>query len=940
MSGTPNPSLQIRELNGNLIVSTNSGEGTLLGIGCASAGPRNVPVPASQLSTVNGFGVGPLVSSIGAHIDNTSRRAYIFQVDYDTAGTFGAVVKHPFTSPQSPSVLSLSAASFSGRANGMALPFGSGALNISTGFLEPPSPLPLTIVTAGGSAAQVITIRYYDDAGVAQTAVVNAPVPGTYTTGTTVRLASIINYSTDVDPAAATTLTYAYACPQERLDHIRWQCTKGGQVSTASAQRPQLRYSFDDGVTYSASYPLPTTGILDLYTYPGGFKPWHTGVRATFSQGAVYSDFYGAARLAGATVDGDIIWTKQASAAVQVVQVVNTTPTAFGIVVSSPTVTITAETTGGTAASYASFGLRLAGVTFATTTVGTGGNAITIAFVADGTGAGSKSVVGNAITIHYEDTVTTVTQVKALFPAATTFGSVTATGGTGANVITAPGDTHTATNLAGGLDAAVQTTGADAIAAVLANANAAALVAGEIVGTGLGKIAAGTTATMANGGVRWTGLKPGVRVRQLVAGNSTAESVSVSGLDVTFYESTDSDGAQTSTANTLLATLAASATASALVSGVADGTGAGLAGTWNNFVELLMDIEQGDEWTSYTTPPKFSSAQLDAALSLIQSRFIKTLGNLEFVHLVQDDLDNLSFQNFSNWVNTVKTNKKIPVWGGSHALYRISQTTTDTAWATVAVAALPSPRANSGTISLCAGEVDTAVTLYGCQLALCTATLFFARCMNVIISQSANQTQCPVLTADGTQFALTGTGLHSVAAGADEMQALWEGDDALLELHAQNVATGRTLAEYDGVFIRQTLDFVDDNAADYIFWERRRVMNRAFRGVDRSLAPLLNGNVLTDPKTGTLAESARQQIQARVTGDLNSGVLLNDQGVDHVSGFLFKVSATEKTAVTNTVVWSLTIVPLAKVITLSGTIGFAVTLTGTANVTGQVVGGQ
>ena len=548
MSGTPNPSLNIRELNGNLIVSTNVGEGTLLGIGVASAGPRNVPVPASQLSTVNGFGVGPLVSSIGAHIDNTNRRAYLFQVDYDTPGTFGAVVKQPFTSPQSPSVLSLSAASFSARTNGMALPFGSGALNISTGFLDPPSPLPLTIVTAGGSAAQVITIRYYDDAGVAQTAIIDAPTPDTYTIGSTVRVASIINYSTDVDPAAATTLTYAYAGPQERLDHIRFQCTAGGQVSTVGAQRPQIRYSFDDGVTYSASYPLPTTGILDLYTYPGGFTPWHTGVRATFSQGAVYSDFYGAARLAGATVDGDVVWTKQASSAVQVVQVVNTTPTAFGIVVSSPTVTITAETAGGTAASYAGFGSRLAGVTFAVGTVGTGGNAITIAFVADGTGAGSKSIVGNAITVHYEDGVTTVAQVKALFPAAVTFGSVTATGGTGANIMTAPGDTHAATNLAGGVDAAVQTTGADAVAAVLADANAAALVAGATVGTGLGLIAAGTTATMANGGVRWTGLKPGVRVRQLVAGNDTDETVSVSGLDVTFNLATDADGAQTSTA--------------------------------------------------------------------------------------------------------------------------------------------------------------------------------------------------------------------------------------------------------------------------------------------------------------------------------------------------------------------------------------------------------
>jgi hypothetical protein len=938
MSGTPNPSLNIRELNGNLIVSTNTGEGTLLGIGIASAGPRNVPVPASQLSTVNGFGVGPLVSSIGAHIDNTNRRAYLFQVDYDTAGTFGAVVKYPFTSPQSPSVLSLSAANFSARTDGLALPFGSGALNISAGFLDPPSPLPLTIVTAGGSAAQIITISYYDDAGVARTTTVNAPVPGTYTTGTTVRLSSIINYSTDVDPAAATTLTYAYAGPQERLDHIRLQCTKGGQVTTANAQRPEIRYSFDDGVTYSASYPLPITGVLDLYTYPGGFTPWHTGVRATFSQGTVYSDFHGAARLAGATVDGDVVWTKKSSAAVQVVQVTPTTPTAFGIVVASPTVTITALTTGGTAASYSSFTDALLGVVFATTTVGTGGNAITIATVSDGTD--QVTVVGNAVTIHYTDGVTTVTNVKAHFPVATTFGSVTATGGTGANILVAPTDTHGATNLAGGVNAAVQTTGADAVAAVLADANAAALVAGATVGTGLGLIAAGTTATMANGGVRWTGLKPGVRVRQLVAGNSTPESVSVSGLDVTLNLATDSDGAQTSTANSLLATLAASASASALVSGVADGTGAGLAGTWNDFVELLMNVEEGDEWTSYTTPPKFSSAQLSAALTLIQSNFIKTLGNVEFIHIVQDDLDNLSFQGFSNWVNTVKTNKKIPIWGGGHALYRVSQTTTDTAWAAAAVAALPSPRANGGTVSLCAGEVDTAVTLYGCQLALCTATLFFARCMNVIISQAANQTQCPVLTADGTQFALTGIGLHSVAAGADEIQALWEGDDALLELHAQNVATGRTLAEYDGVFIRQTLNFVDDNAADYIFWERRRVMNRAFRGVDRSLAPLLNGNVLTDPRSGTLAESARQQIQARVTGDLNSGVLLNDQGIDHVSAFLFKVSATEKTALTNNVVWSLTILPLAKVITLSGTIGFAVTLTGTANVTGLVVGGQ
>lgn len=109
-------------------------------------------------------------------------------------------------------------------------------------------------------------------------------------------------------------------------------------------------------------------------------------------------------------------------------------------------------------------------------------------------------------------------------------------------------------------------------------------------------------------------------------------------------------------------------------------------------------------------------------------------------------------------------------------------------------------------------------------------------------------------------------------------------------------------------------------------------MNRAYRRVTRSLIVFLNANLLTNPTTGTLAEIEAQQIEGAVTADLNSGGLLNDQNVNHVSAFKFQVSRVEQTAKTLTVVWALQIVPLAKVLTLSGDIGFALTITDTFSV--------
>lgn len=85
---------------------------------------------------------------------------------------------------------------------------------------------------------------------------------------------------------------------------------------------------------------------------------------------------------------------------------------------------------------------------------GTDGNAITITTVADGSGAGSFTRSGTALTFHYETAVTTVanfeTAVGALAGADDIIGVKTT--GTGATVLTAPGDTKGPVALAGGTD--------------------------------------------------------------------------------------------------------------------------------------------------------------------------------------------------------------------------------------------------------------------------------------------------------------------------------------------------------------------------------------------------------------------------------------------------------------------------------------------------------
>ncbi len=930
MSGTQNPSLNIREVNGSLRTNNDTGEGVVLKLGTGSAYLRGIPVRCGSLAAINLFGVGTAVSGSSPHIEFGQRSCYILQVNASTPGTFGAVAKSPISIPQSPSSLALSAATFSARTDGNPLPSGA-ALSVSSGFSSPPSPLKGSIVIGAGGVAHTATWVYFNEAGDPITDVIAISGVGTFSTTQYVKQS--ISYTTSVDPQGTTTLSFAYAGPLDRFDHIRIKTVAGGQISVSGATAPQIQWSADDGETYSSSLTVPSTGIVDLYTYAGGFTKWHTGIRCTFTQGTVATTLFGAYRAAGATADGDTIATFAASGATYEVEV-KTVPASLAFSNVAGAVKLTAETTGGVAASYASFGFRLAGVTFAVGTVGTGGNAITIAFVADGTGAGSKSIVGNAITIHYESGVTTVTQIKALFPAACTFGTVTATGGTGANVMAATDDTHGATNLANGANATVVTTGQAAVNFFNTDTSAGTLAARlyiqrlSIVGTGAGLLATAAATGAPNGGIAWTAKKPLVRVRHLVSGNSTVESILVTGgdginsrADVTIISATDANGAETSTPNSVIATLAANATAAAFVSGVAGGAGTGIIGSWD-YVTMIAAMVAGDEWTSYTTPPQMTLADLQTVWQTLRNQYQKTLANVELVHICQDNLDDTTAQSFASWIQGIKQDKKLPLWGAIQGLYKLPSYATDTAWSNAFIAALPSPRNNL--IALHGGRIDTIVSLYGCQLAMNCATLFMARCMNTIISQSASQVRCAVRSSNGTEYALPGTGLHSVGDGTDEQTAIWEGDDSLLDIHAQNVCTPRTWPKKDGVFIRQSLMFVDDGD-QMIYWERRRIMNRAWNVTSSVLIDNVNRAFLTNPD-GTVAEIDAQQLERSVRAALNSGGLLNDNGVNHVSAYDFSVNRVERTALTENVDCALSITPRAKAVTITETMGFAITV--------------
>ncbi len=88
-----------------------------------------------------------------------------------------------------------------------------------------------------------------------------------------------------------------------------------------------------------------------------------------------------------------------------------------------------------------------------------------------------------------------------------------------------------------------------------------------------------------NGGVSYTALVAGVRVRQL-GGIGGTLAVSVAGLDITVQLGTDGAGVVTSTAADVVIAINGEPAAAALVTVASTGTGMGLAGVWSGWTPI------------------------------------------------------------------------------------------------------------------------------------------------------------------------------------------------------------------------------------------------------------------------------------------------------------------------------------------------------------------
>lgn len=91
-----------------------------------------------------------------------------------------------------------------------------------------------------------------------------------------------------------------------------------------------------------------------------------------------------------------------------------------------------------------------------------------------------------------------------------------------------------------------------------------------------------------NGGIVYTALVQGVRIRQL-GGISKALSVTVAGNDITVQLATNAAGAVTSTANAVVTAYNAVVAATLLATATVTGTGLGLAGIWEIYTPLTDD---------------------------------------------------------------------------------------------------------------------------------------------------------------------------------------------------------------------------------------------------------------------------------------------------------------------------------------------------------------
>ena len=852
MAQTPNPSASVGFNSGAYRPELVLSENVVLKIGTAIAGPYLVPQRASQLSSVLGYLHGPLVRSSAHHVGRGGA-CIMVRCRASTPGTTGAVTKLPAAGSLGTVALSLQTYSLHAQVAGGA------ALAVSSGWIAPPAPLPVRITSGVGTVAHTQTFTYRNEAGAVKTSAVD--IAGEGTVVTEFEQSQIISVTSNVDPVGTQSYNARFAGPNDRYQ-IRLKTISGGQVGVTGATTPRVQLSLDDGRTYSRTITLPSSGLLELQTYAGGQVAQPTGLLATYDATGLSHTLYGALRVAGATVNGDIMYNFKA-ASVTVTHVVPVTNgQSLSASVSGTDVTISGATNSAGVRAFKQLSALRLNTVFELATQGTAGNAVTIRTVVGG--SASVTAIGNAVTITYVDGVTTVANVEALFPVSVTAGSVRVkTAGTAGNVLADPGDTIAATNLAGGTNAAGTSTAASVANYLLTSSDAGAIAARALlypvaVGTGLGLIAAAAQAAAPNGGLTFTGLVEGAQVRLVATGTLSVLRLAYSGSLVTIYTATDADGASISTPNAIIAKIAADSVVSTLIAATATGTGLGLAGTLGTYDALPVSFSTGDVFIADTTPPSWITADLsEVYASLLKNQTALTL--FGFLHVV-GDADQNALSVTEQFVTDMRNQRRQFKHAWIEGTYMVPSAVEAT-WKTTLMSAFTM---QTDFVGIGAGEALVDNDAYGTVDRMGAVTPLLARMAICPVSELPSHVDCE--TNLGTRFALDGVRMRSTDGSTPP---LFQSDDTLQDLHQAGFSTLTTHSNRTGVYVRQALMFAQ-TGSPFTFATQRRVADVAAAVAYDTILRKLNANLiavngyLSDIERDNLArdieEAARKQL--------------------------------------------------------------------------------
>mgnify|MGYP006052771369 FL=1 len=754
-----NPSANIQFLDGSLQAALNLATNTAIKLGVASGGPLLRPTLCTQASSVLQFFHGPLVAS-GGHHTTYSGPCYLMRINGSTNGTIGSVTKTPASSsPTSYGNMTATLNSYTLHA-AVDASTASSTVNynafMATGWTTPSVPLPLTVTAGVDTVAHTLTITYVDVNGDTTSGTLSVTAAGTFVTSFTV--AKVLSITASVAPIGTQAITTVFSTPGDRY-YAKVQVQSGGVIGVSGGTVPKVLVSLDNGYSYSRPLTLASTGLLEMTTYAGGQTPQPTGVLLTFANAtALAVPVLGSLRLTGATVPGDVVYTKKVDAAVTVAHVIAGLATPFSV-----------------------------------------------------------GVIGNAITVN------------------------SATDGAGL----------------------ATTTANDIVAGILGSVAASALVSSVAVGTGLGLIAAHGATGFADSQVAYTPKVEGVQVRHGNPGASnTAISVVVSGKSITVYPVTDANGVQTSTATAIAAAVNASTTATLLVSAAASGAGTGIVGMQSSYQALAVTCATGDVYTFETTPPSWTNADLAEALAVLYANEA-ALDGFSVGHVVGDAAQT-DVTTMNDWLDTLANSKR------KFKSFTLEGTfmgnTSESTWKAALLANFTEIATNPH-VALAAGEVQTINPLYGTTDRRNVGTSYMARLMICSISELPSHVECT--TDFGIQTDVRGV---TTRVASTTVTPLWQSEDTLIELNSDNMVTYRTWPGRTGLYVRQGLMFTV-TGDDYMYVTNRRTLDVVAAVAYDEIIKNVNANLLTDPRTGQLAEIEAQRLESNVSDRIRREVM-------------------------------------------------------------------